>query len=353
MIQKPSISSSILENWQLTVDLMAKTTHSPAGLIMKLDMGKGIEVFVTSHTEGNVWSLGERSKLDSGLYCEAVINSQEKLLVPDADQDPRWDHNPDLKFGMSFYLGYPLVWPDGEVFGTICVLDTRENPTAIVYSELIAQFKRMVDGDLKMLMEIAEREKAQTQLLTIQHELEQRVEDRTSALLETNQGLEREIALRKEIEAALRSREIELEQKSRSLEDTNTALKVLLNTRESEKRDLESSVLSNLNDLVTPHVKQLKQHSLSDEQLKYLTLVEMGLVEITSSFSSGLIQKYANLTATEVQVVNLIRQGKKTKEIANLMNLATSTIDFHRNNIRKKLGLNSRPDNLYSYLISL
>lgn len=96
--------------------------------------------------------------------------------MPDAAIDPLWAENPDMELGMSFYLGYPLVWPDGEVFGTICVLDSRDNQKAIAYQDLIFQFKKVIDTDLKMLVEIDMRKQTQKDLQRAHTELEKRVE---------------------------------------------------------------------------------------------------------------------------------------------------------------------------------
>ena len=314
---KPPISLEILENWQRIVDLMTKISEAPAGLIMKLEVGESINVLVASANQQNLWKAGDNCALDSGLYCEEVVRRRDLLIVPDAAKDSEWENNPDMELGMSFYLGYPLVWPDGEVFGTICILDSQDNKKAVACKDLIFQFKKVVDTDLKMLVEIEIRKQAQIALLEAQVELEQRVEART-----------------------------------RDLRDANTALRVLAENNSSAKLELESSMLANINELIIPYLHNLKKCEMQYEQNQYVDLIESSLREITSDFSHHLIQKYSNLTPTEVQVINLIRQGKKTKEIAQCMNTATSTIDFHRNNIRKKIGLTHRRTSLQSHFLA-
>jgi len=314
---KPQISPEILQNWQRIVDLMAKISEAPAGLIMKYEAGESINVVVASANQQNLWGVGDNCALNSGLYCEEVIRRRDLLLVADAACEPKWENNPDMDLGMSFYLGYPLLWPDGEVFGTICVLDNHDNQIASAYKDLIFQFKQVVDTDLRMLVEIEMRKRAQIELLEAQAELEQRVKVRT-----------------------------------RELQDANTALRVLVENNHSAKEELESSMLANINELVVPYLQNLKKCETRSEQHEYVNMIETSLREITSGFSSHLIQKYANLTPTEVQVINLIRQGKKTKEIAQCMNTATSTVDFHRNNIRKKIGLTHCSTSLQSHFLA-
>jgi len=155
--KKPNIPDEVTVKWQGIVDLMAKTVGVSAGLIMKVDPPQ-IEVFISSATEGNPYKHGERADLNTGLYCETVMKQRSPLLVPDALHDPQWDHNPDIELGMIYYLGYPLVWPDGEIFGTICVLDNKDNPHASTYEDLFSEFQHIIEGDLRIMFEAAERE---------------------------------------------------------------------------------------------------------------------------------------------------------------------------------------------------
>jgi len=137
---------------------MAEVIGVPAALIMKV-IPPQIEVFVSSASKGNPYIRGEKEDLDSGLYCEKVMREREKLLVPDARKDPQWDHNPDIKMGMVSCLGFPLMWPDGELFGTICVLDNKENHYCKTYEKLIEQFKGIVETDLQIIVDITEQKK--------------------------------------------------------------------------------------------------------------------------------------------------------------------------------------------------
>ncbi len=130
------ISDEIIMKWQRVVDLMAKTVGVPAGLIMRVGSSQ-IEVFLSSSTEGNPYTKGDREDLHTGLYCETVMNQRSLLLVPDALKDSDWNKNPDIELGMVYYFGFPLQWPNGEIFGTICVLDKKHNPEAIKYKDLI------------------------------------------------------------------------------------------------------------------------------------------------------------------------------------------------------------------------
>jgi len=139
-------------SWQRTVDLMAETLNVPAGLIMRVH-AREIEVCVRSANPQNVYEDGERAPLDTGLYCETVMSTGRELLVPDALHDPAWDRNPDIKLGMISYCGLPLTWPDGRVFGTVCVLDNRANSYSQLYRRLLEQFRDGIQAGLQIVYE--------------------------------------------------------------------------------------------------------------------------------------------------------------------------------------------------------
>ena len=128
---------------------MAELTDVPASLIVKADKPY-IEVFCSSETEGNPSNAGDRKKM-YGLYCEYVIEKKAKLLVPNALKDPDWEDNPDVDRGMIAYLGYPLLWPTGEVFGTLCILDNEENHFSKRTEKLLELFKELVETQLEQI----------------------------------------------------------------------------------------------------------------------------------------------------------------------------------------------------------
>lgn len=317
METKPEIPEHTLESWQKVVNLMAELTATPAGLIMRLEPNDLLGVLVASQSIGNVWKPGDSCAFESGVYCEEVVRSGDCLLVPDALIEPEWKNNPDMELGMSFYLGFPLLWPDGEPFGTICVLDSKSDNNAVPCKELIAQFGKVVENDLARLIEIQQKEHAQQSLIQIKTELENRVINRT-----------------------------------RRLEEVNTALKVLLREHEETRSEIEASMLVNISELIIPNLHKARKCNDPQQRLHYLDLAEAELRNITSSFSSDLLQNFSDLTRTELQVADLIRQGKRTKEIADFLNTATSTIDYHRANIRKKMGLSKSSSSLNTFLTS-
>ena len=143
------ITDKILNSWQKIVNTMAEIINVPSALIMKVDHPY-IEVFSSSGSSSNPYKAGDRELL-TGLYCEEVIKKKKKLLVPNALKDKKWHKNPDIKLGMISYLGFPILWPDGEAFGTICVLDSKENRYEKRYEGLMLRFKELAESYLALL----------------------------------------------------------------------------------------------------------------------------------------------------------------------------------------------------------
>src|SRR5580765_7243923 len=144
------VPSEIVQKWQEIVNLLAEIIHVPAALVMKLEP-PNIKVFVSSESSGNPYEKDEVACFDPGLYCARVIKSQQQLLVPDALEDEEWKSNPDVKVGMISYLGFPIAWPDGQVFGTVCVLDDKRNAYTEPYRKFLLQCRDLLQTDLKLL----------------------------------------------------------------------------------------------------------------------------------------------------------------------------------------------------------
>ena len=144
----------------------------------------------------------------------------------------------------------------------------------------------------------------------------------------------------------------DLENKSRSLEETNIALRVLLKQRDEDKTGLEAKVMSNIKELVLPYIDKLRVGQPGKDTV-IVDIIESNLNEILSPFIKSMASRYANFTPKEIQIADLMKKGKTTKEISQILNLSPRTIDIHRYNIRRKLNINKKKVNLQSYLLSL
>ena len=145
------VTEIIMDSWQEVIDILATIVEIPAALVMRLK-DPNIEVLVSSRSEGNPYHPGDEEPVwGSGLYCETVIKSKNKLHVPDALADENWKENPDVKLNMISYLGFPILLPDGKPFGTICVLDNQRNEYSTLIERLMLKFKGILESHLELI----------------------------------------------------------------------------------------------------------------------------------------------------------------------------------------------------------
>jgi DNA-binding NarL/FixJ family response regulator len=147
--------------------------------------------------------------------------------------------------------------------------------------------------------------------------------------------------------------ENELRLKSKSLEEANTALRVLLQHREEDRKAMEEKVITNVKKLALPYIDKLKMLKLNENQLAYVKIIEDNIKDIISPFLRNLTVEHLNLTPREIQITSLVKEGKTTKEITDFLNISATAVDFHRKNIRMKLGIKNKKTNLRSFLLSM
>ena len=162
-----------------------------------------------------------------------------------------------------------------------------------------------------------------------------------------------DITGRKEAQDSLQAREQELKDKTDELEEMNAALRVLLKKREDDRIELEKKIQFNAKQLIEPYLDSLKKTRLSPRQLSLHDIIKTNLEEIISPIAHNFASTKYRLTPQEIKVASLIRQGKTTKNIAEIMGLSSRTIEFHRTKIRLKVGLKNKTESLQSYLLSL
>jgi DNA-binding NarL/FixJ family response regulator len=177
-------------------------------------------------------------------------------------------------------------------------------------------------------------------------QLVKELEKKNKEMKKLNKQLEEDIEARKQTEEELESRTIELE-------EANIATKILLKQGAEAKKEMENKVLSNIKDLVLPYVEELGEKLTDRRELIYINVIKANIDQITSSFSQSLSAKAMGLTPREIQVADLVRQGRTNREIGELLKLSTRTVEFYRDNLRKKFGLKNMKVNLRSYLLSL
>jgi two-component sensor histidine kinase len=146
--RKPDISDQVQDRWQKVVDFVARLFGVPSCLITRFTEEQ-LVVLAASRTEGNPYRNDARDKLGIGMFCETVVGKRREVQVDDIARSEYWARNPHAGLGMKSYLGVPIQWDDGELFGTFCVLSDKANEFMPGFIELMRQFKEIVEADLR------------------------------------------------------------------------------------------------------------------------------------------------------------------------------------------------------------
>jgi len=162
-----------------------------------------------------------------------------------------------------------------------------------------------------------------------------------------------EITALKLAEQALIESQETLNEQKQGLEEANVALKVLLKQRDTDKQELELRFLTNVKGLVLPYVEKLRNARLKPKEKTLVEIVDTHLQDIITPLMQNLKNANILLTPQEMQVATLVKDGKTSKEIADILIVSEATIHFHRKNLRTKFGLTNKQANLRSYLMSL
>lgn len=287
---------------------------------------------------------------------ERLLRSEERLLLAlDASSDGVWDRN--LLTGEVYY---------GENWHRVLGYSDEEAKRLLLSWESLMH----PDDRQKALAKVEEHLKG----TTCRYEAEFRMRNKAGEwqwILSRGRvvdwdeggrparfvGTHTDITYRKNFEIELRNAHDELGHKvdarTKELEETNIALTVLLKKIREDKRELEHHIAANVRTLVEPYLAKLGTGRLTAEQKVLVDILGANLKEIVSPFTGTLSSKFVKLTPAEIQVANLVKQGKRTKDIAELLTLSPGTINIHRKNIRKKLGLTNQGGNLQSVLSSV
>lgn len=143
------IPSEIVDVWQQVVDSIADMLSIPSVMINRLEPPE-LEILRSNVGPENPFPSGTRMQL-AGVYCATAALRRRKLQVTDARADPEWADSPTAEAGIYAYLGYPLFWPDGEVFGTICAVDVKENEWGGECESLLQTFKSVIEMHLRLV----------------------------------------------------------------------------------------------------------------------------------------------------------------------------------------------------------
>jgi PAS domain S-box-containing protein len=291
------------------------------------------------------------NRLSDGLYLEA--NRSESLMTGYCREE--------LIGRSSLELN---LWVDPEDRARFCRELDEKNTVSVFGAKLrrksgeireVLFFASLADIEgqrciLSEITDITDLKQMESALRRSHSELDRRVQERTAELTAANRKLEQQIRKRRTVESKLRLKEKQLKKRGDDLAESNAALRVLLRKREEDQGEIEEKIAAHLKQMVLPHVLKLQKLKLPGRAPVHLGALESNLMEIASPFAKVLSENLYHLTPTEMQVALLIKIDKSTKDIAAELHLSPKTVEFHRYNIRRKLGIGKKRLNLRSFL---
>jgi DNA-binding CsgD family transcriptional regulator len=159
------------------------------------------------------------------------------------------------------------------------------------------------------------------------------------------------IATRISADLELQETNLQLTLERKALQESNTALRIVLARIEQEKQEIHRDINMNVEKILTPILHALKTQ-LTPTQAKYVEMLQTNLEDITSPFINQLSLNYHALTPTEISICNMIKNGMRTKEIAGIRSITEATVNRHREKIRSKLKITNHNVNLATFLQS-
>jgi GAF domain-containing protein len=168
-IRKMRIPDIAILKWQNIADLLAEVAGAPAATINMLE-GDFVRVIGSSTNAANTIKKGEEIPISTGskVYCVAVIQARERLIIPNATKSDFWKDSEGAKAGFIAYAGMPIFQPDGDIFGSLCLFDTKENSFSGPVMRLMEEFAEIVTGHLSLISKNTQLEDALKEVRTLQ-----------------------------------------------------------------------------------------------------------------------------------------------------------------------------------------
>ena len=157
------------------------------------------------------------------------------------------------------------------------------------------------------------------------------------------------LAIKWRSEAQLRKSNAELEYVNKQLMDANNALSVLARNLERTRKESENRIISRVRTIIIPFIEKLQQDRNLQRYREDFKLLAGFIENLTSGLAADL-KIAAVLSATELHIGSLIKNGMTSEEIARHRNVSPDTVKTHRKNIRRKLNLQDSNLNLRVYL---
>lgn len=143
------ISDETLEQWQQLLNMILEITDAEDALINNYQ-APYLKVQKSSIKTENYFSEGDKFKVE-GLYCADVIADKASLEVNNAAEIKKWQDSVYMENGLTAYLGFPILWPNGEIYGTICVHDRKERYFSRTERKQLKFVKDLIENNLEIV----------------------------------------------------------------------------------------------------------------------------------------------------------------------------------------------------------
>ena len=142
----------------------------------------------------------------------------------------------------------------------------------------------------------------------------------------------------------------ELRGKKAEVEEMNIALRQVIRSVEEERQELREQLSNQVKAHMLPALEQVAKADSAEIRDGYISLIEEQLTGLTEEGAVDCDSELLRLSPREFRVCQLIQMGQSGKEISRALSISFETLQTHRKNIRRKLGLRGKSISLYQYL---
>lgn len=133
------------KKWQNIVDMLAESLCAQSCIITQ-QVDNSLMVMAASQNLGNNYARGDAIPVHSSLFCCKVIKHNEPLYV-ELDNENIDGSKEDSQKTLS-YCGHPVHKPDGQIFGTICVMDAHPHHNKDQVNAVVNSTCKLIETDL-------------------------------------------------------------------------------------------------------------------------------------------------------------------------------------------------------------
>jgi len=151
--KKPEIQNKNIEKWQEMLNLIIDICEAVSCLIMKIKSNDML--ILLKNNNRDKFKLEDKQKDKIKLYSENVLGNDHILEISNSIKEKNQKNNLKGSNNINYYLGLPLKWPDGEFFGTLCVLDNKERKIKPAHLNLIKTIRSHIEAQLNLLIKNA------------------------------------------------------------------------------------------------------------------------------------------------------------------------------------------------------